>query len=467
MHRSGIRILFVALIFVIFIGCAHATTVYITVYEKSGNITTKTPYASVYVNGAIAGKTGPEGNLTVTSGGINDINLTIVKPGYEIWTGTAGVNQTDILVPLTRKNLTLTVTTYDADNLAPLVGAEVKVAGENTTSSLVTDTNGTAVFGIKANEIYTLDISSKNYMPRTAIIEMDVNNKDVEYALFRDDRFSIIVKSGPDQIPVEDAEIYIDGNLKGSTDQRGILTFDITRDTIYNIKVKKAGYEDYLIKEIIGQDEAIYPVTLGKAVYQAFVSVYDPDHTPVPGAQVMINGTLVGSTNQYGRYTVEGLLSGPYQVEVLQEGFIPKEVLVSVTKQGEEINVDLSYGQVNMSVLAEDTDKKILPGTTISLNGTSLGITDELGQLQTSLMLNTPYNISASKEGYRNTSIQKQVVPGDTNATIIVTLEKNVDWLPVIVGIAIVGIVIAAAGIVLSIRRKKPPQGHHVRKDEI
>ena len=375
--------LFVAFVLLLFIGGAQATTVYITVYETTGNITTKIPHASVYVNGALAGKTGPEGNLTVTSGGINDLNLSVTKPGYEVWSGTAGVNQTTILVQLLRKNLTLTVTTYDADTLSPLVGAEVKVAGENTTSSIVTDKNGTAVFGVKAEGIYTIDISSKNYLPRTAIIEMDINNKEVQYALFRDDRFSILVKNGPDQSPVADAEIYIDGNLKGSTDKRGILTFDITRDKVYNIKVKKAGYEDYLIKALIGQNEAIYTVTLGKASYQAFVSVYNPDHTPVPGAQIMINGTVVGSTNQYGRYTLEGLLSGPYKLEVLHEGFIPREVLVSVTRQGEEINVDLSYGQVNMSVFVEDTDKKVLPGNAISLNGTPLGITDDHGQLQT------------------------------------------------------------------------------------
>ena len=463
MHRSGIRILFVALSLLIFIGCAQATTVYISVYETTGNIT-KVPYASVYVNGALAGKTGSEGNLTVTSGGINDINLSVTKPGYEVWSGTAGVNQTTVLVLLMRKNLTLTVTTYDADTLSPLVGAEVKVAGENTTSSIVTDTNGTAIFGVKANGIYILDVSSKNYMPRNAIIEMDINNKDVQYALFRDDRFSLIVKTGHDQLPVADAEIYIDGNLKGSTDQKGVLTFSITRDNIYNIKVKKAGYEDYLIKELIGQNQAIYTVTLGKAAYPAFLSVYNPDHTPVPGAQVIINGTLVGSTNQYGRYTIEGLLSGPYKVEVHHEGYVPRELLVSVTRQGEEINVDLSYIQVNLSVFAEDTDKKVLPGTTISLNGTPVGITDEHGQLQTRLTMNTLYNISASKEGYRTTSAQNQVVPGNTTATLTMTLEKNFDWLPLIVGVGIVGIVIAAAGIILSIRRKKPPQVHHIKK---
>jgi hypothetical protein len=466
MHRSGIRILFAAFILLLFVGCAQATTVYITVYETTGNIT-KIPHASVYVNGALAGKTGPEGNLTVTSGGINDLNLSVTKPGYEVWSGTAGVNQTTVLVPLMRKNLSLTVTTYDADTLSPLAGAEVKVAGENTTSSSATDKNGTAIFGVKAEGIYILDISSKNYLPRTAIIEMDINNKEVQYALFRDDRFSLLVKSGPDQSPVADAEIYIDGNLKGSTDQRGVLTFDITRDKVYNIKVKKAGYEDYLIKALISQNEAVYTVTLGKAAYQAFVSVYNPDHTPVPGAQVIINGTLVGSTNQYGRYTLEGLLSGPYKVEVSHEGFVPKELLVSVTRQGEEINVDLSYGQVNMSVFVEDTDKKVLPGTVISLNGIPAGTTDEHGLLQARLTLNTLYNISASKEGYRTTSLQKQVVPGNTTATLTVTLEKNFDWLPVIIGVVIVGAVIAAAGVILSIRRKKPPQVHHVRKDEI
>ncbi len=466
MHESEIRVLVAVCALLLLIGCVQATTVYINVYEKTGNIT-KIPHASVYVNGALAGKTGPEGNLTVTSGGTSDLNLSVTMPGYEVWTGTSGMNQTTVLVQLMRKNLTLTVTAYDADTLSPLAVAEAKVSGENTTSSVFTDNNGTAKIGVKAEGVYTLAISAKNYQPRTTIIEMDINDKEVQYALFRDDRFSILVKNATDQTPVEDAEIYIDGNLKGSTDSRGVLTFDITRDKVYNIKVEKAGYEDYLMKALIGQNDAVYTVRLEKAAYQAFISVYNPEHKPVPGVQVLINGTFVGTTNQYGRNTIEGLFSGQYEVEVRHEGFVPQKLQVSVTKQGEDISVDLSYEQVNTSVFVEDADKKVLPGTSISLNGVSAGITDEHGLLQTRLTMNTPYNITASKDGYRTTSVQRQVSPGNTTTPVTVTLEKNFDWLPVIIGGVIIGAVIAAAAIILAIRRRNPPQVHHVRKDEI
>ena len=56
----------------------------------------------------------------------------------------------------------------------------------------------------------------------------------------------------------------------------------------------------------ISEADALYTAEITKAPLGAFVYVYDENHNPINGADIYINGSLSGTTNQYGRQYLPG-----------------------------------------------------------------------------------------------------------------------------------------------------------------
>jgi len=78
------------------------TTLYVNVFEKTTNVTA-IPYASVFVNGALAGKTGNDGIFTFSHPGTSPITVKVMKTGYESWEEEVGMAELSILVQLKKK----------------------------------------------------------------------------------------------------------------------------------------------------------------------------------------------------------------------------------------------------------------------------------------------------------------------------------------------------------------------------
>ncbi len=446
--RSGVLILLVSVLF--FVAAAQATTTLVNVYEKDGNISLISQ-ASIYADGALIGKTDSSGNLDFSHPGTSAISIRVEKPGYDDFSQILDPNLTYLQVELFRKNLTLETKVYDADTLDPLAGAQVQVSGGGSSGSVITDLNGSASFAARAEEIYTLDIKAMNYQSRAATVEMGTDSRQVQYWLFRDDRFALVVKDDVTGLPLSGAEVSIEGVVRGMTDSRGAITLQLPREKVYNFRVRKEGYQDYNGRQVIGKDEALVTILLAKKPYNVFVSVFDENKEPVEGAVVTINGKEAGVSNKFGRLTLEGYLGGDYNLTVSAGEYADSHVPLLINAQGQDITVELSYKTVDLTIFTQQPDEKMVDDVTILLNGKELGTTDTHGQLETQVKVNTPYTINATKEGYLPAGVTEVFSKEETSASVTMVMERPID-----IGlVAIVVIIIAAvAGVILWIRRK-------------
>ncbi len=206
---------------------------------------------------------------------------------------------------------------FDTDSALPVSNAVVKLSGINSTDQTnKTDSTGSVVFPVVAEGVYTVTIDAPNYQERTAVIEMGTEDKTVQYLLLRSDRFSILVFDSRDQSPVPGAEVFIDGDSKGKTDQNGILTLEIPRNKVYNLKIVKSGYTDYLEKRSIGDNEAVVNIPLAVESNKASLTVFNETNVPVEGAAILINGNPVGTTSQFGKYSFQNPLAESDLLEV-------------------------------------------------------------------------------------------------------------------------------------------------------
>lgn len=449
----------IALLSVMFCaGPALGVTVLVNVFEKEGNIT---PLAGaiLYANGALVGKSDSSGNIEFSHPGTELVQVTVEKTGYESWTGDIGVNTTTLLVEMAKKRVPLLVQVYDTDTLSPVPGATVSIRDGLIGNANQTGPDGTTSFIVTGGSVCALDIAATNYRTFSEQVEVGLEPKTVQVMLFRDDRFTVLVKDEGTGTPLPGASVFVDGVDRGVTDPKGAVTLALPREKVYSFQVHLEGYDDYRDRQIVEKDQAFVTVPLHKSPYSVFVSVYSEERAPVEGAVVLVEGRSVGVTNRYGRVQLTNLTFGEYQIEVRHPSFIPHTQVLPVHSQGEDVSIDLQYPGLNATITTVEGGAVPVPGVSILLNGKEQGVTGGDGTLSLPLRLNTPYVISAKKEGYSPISINRTFSSQNETGNLVIPMEKGIDWLIVGVVVAAAAIACIAAVIILGKRRPKIVRG--------
>jgi len=461
-HRS--RFLFALLFVLLLCSSAQATTsLLITVQDNIDNSTLS--HATVFVNGANYARTNANGQAYLTHSGLTDQEIKVSMSGYNDWSQTVSKNATVLKVNLSRKTLTFTVDLYDSDTLGPITGASINLTADNITQTRQTDTDGSATFAVTAATLYSIDINAANYQSRSSTIDIGSENQEVQYKLLSGNSFSFVVKDKDTSKAIPDAEIRINGVLAGKTDDRGILITPVTRGKTYTFEFKKDGYQMYTESRTISESDAVFYTSLSKAPIGAFVYVIDESRIPMSGVDVYINGTLSGSTNEYGRMNFPTLVTGAYLLEVRKSGYVTQERAISVSGQSQDYTFSLPYESAALTISVQDKDQKIVPNASIVVDGNPAGVTDDNGQLLTHIAFNTDANISVTKDGYVSQSVRKQVIQGNGTATTTIVLDKSLDGgLISMIILGAIGVVILFAVIRMLGGRKRR---HIMRRDEI
>jgi len=464
MYRHRNRFLFALLCIITLCSAAQATTLQLSVQDSLDN--TSISHATVFLDGNNLGWTSNTGQFMYMHSGLNDLNIRIVMAGYDDWTSTIAMNATSAIANMNRKSLTLNIKVFDSDTILPVYGANINLTANNITQTKQTDVLGSATFGVMAETLYSVDITAPNYQSRRGTIAVADVDKEVTYQLLSGTRFSFVVNDKDSSTPIPGAEVRIDSVLVGTTDSRGILITPVSRGKYYTIQIKKDGYETFAESRMITDTDALYEAVLTKAPVGAFVFVSDQSKVPLNNAEIYMNGTTVATTNQYGRANLPNLLSGTYTVEVRKTGYATTTRQVNVTKAGNDITIELPFETVGLTIFVQDKEQKNIQNATILLNGATAGTSDAHGQFTTNLIYNTPYNITATKDGYLPTSVQKQVPIGNTSPALTLTLEKSTDWsLITLVGIG--AIIVLALFAVIRIFGRRNRRRVIIKKNEL
>jgi hypothetical protein len=463
MNRQRNRLLFILLCFLVLCSSSHALILQITVQDSTDN--SIVPRATVFINGVNFGRTNSNGQVFFNHSGLNDTLVRVSMTGYDDWEKTIEKNETSVFANLSRRNINLKVTLYDSDSLGVVSGAKVNISSGSLTESNVTDISGAVTFTVSGTTSYSINITDPRYQSRSGIIDTGTENVDAQYWMLPINRFTFIVKDKGSMAAVPDAEVWIDNALTGKTDTRGALTISLDRGKVYSIEIRKAGYQTLNESRSISEIDAFYSVVLQKALLGAFISVFDENRIPLNSTDIYINGTLAGTTNQFGRGTFPTLVSGSYQVEVRKTGYASLNRTIVVISPGEDFDFEMPFGNANLTVFVEENDQKIVPNATILINDHLSGLTDNHGQYHTQVKFNTLYNITAVKDTYQTVSIQNQFLQGNESVSVTLVMQKNLDWgLVTLILVVAIGVLILI-GIIRRFGGRK--RRHVMRKNEI
>jgi hypothetical protein len=465
MYNLRPRFLFAILLLLLLCSSAQATTsLLITVQDSIDH--TNLSHATVFVNNANFARTNSLGQALLVHSGLTDQAIRVSMSGYDDWSQTVDKNVTVLLVNLSRKTLTFKATLFDSDTLNPISGASINITAENVSQMKQTDSSGVATFAVTAATIYSIDINAPNYQTRSGIIDIGTENQEVQYKLLSGNSFSFVVTDKDTGKGIPGAEVRLNAILAGKTDERGILITPVTRSKSYSIEITKDGYKTYTELRTISESDAIYYASLSKAPVGAYIYVIEESKKPVSGADVYVNGTLLGSTNEYGRLSSSTLVTGDYLIEVRKSGYTSQNRAMTIAGASKDFTFILPYENTALTVFVQDRDKKVIPGASISVDGTAAGSTDDNGQLVTRIPFNTDVNISVTKEGYAPQAVKKQVISGNASATTTVVLDKNIDWnLIGMIGIGVLAILVLFA--IIRALGRRGARRHISRRNEI
>ena len=462
MYSSRIRFLFALFCIIAFCSAVQATNLLITVQDSLDN--TSIPHATVYLDGVNVGLTNNAGQFLLQSGQ-GDLNLLITMDGYDDWAGTASGNATSLSVTMNRRTLYLNVSLFDSNTLEPVSGATLILTSANSTQNAVSDTTGSASFGVTSFTVYTINITAPNYQSRSETIEVDAASQNVQYWLLSTNQYSFVVTDQNTLAPVAGASISVNSVLLGTTNSRGILIAPISRNVPVTVVVQKAGYQSLNQYLTVSLNEAVDSISLIPVPVSGFVFVYDQQNQPISGAEVSLNGTVVATTTAYGSAALQNLVPGTYTIIVSKTGYTPASQQIDTSNGSTQFPVILSLATVSQTLYVQDSDQKNVAGATVILNGAYVGTTDTHGQLNTQLIYNTSYNITVTHDGYLPQTVQQLVPVGNTTTPLTITLQKNMDWgFVTLVGIGILIVLFIYAVIRLAGRRNRH---HAVKRNEI
>ena len=193
--------------------------------------------------------------------------------------------------------------------------------------------------------------------------------------------FSFIVKDKDTGVAIPGAEVRINTILTGTTDDRGILITPVTRGKSYTLEIRKPGYTTYTETRTISSSDAIYSAELTKIAVGVNIYVTDENRMPLTGADIYINGTLSGSSNDFGRLSFPNLITGDYLIEIRKPGYVTQSRAISLAgQQGQDYSFTLPLENAVMTISVLDKDQKIVPNATVIIDGNPAGVTDDNGQ---------------------------------------------------------------------------------------
>ncbi len=328
-------------------------TLKVSLYDSD----TLVPVSGALVN--ISAENVTLGKLTDLSGsatfGVNAMTLYSVDidaPNYQPRSGTVDMvaeNQEVQYWLLSGDRFAIEIT--DKDGKAPVPDAEVSI---DSVSVGKTDAKGRLVIPVIRGKAYSIEIKKLGY--QTYLESRIISEGDAFYSveISKAPIGAFIYVFDENNAAISGADVYINGNLAGSTNQYGRSTIPSLVLGTYPVEIRKTGYVTVSrpIQVSNTNDDYTFQMALENADFTLLVQ--DNDKKIVPDASISINGNVLGVTDVHGQYNTRLKFNSFYNITASKEGYQPasiqKQVIQGNTTATETITLEknLDWGLITI-----------------------------------------------------------------------------------------------------------------------
>lgn len=240
------------------------------------------------------------------------------------------------------RNDLLAVQVWDDETSAPLKGAEVYIDGSR---AGVTDADGKVPLHLQREKRYSLKVTAPDYQPYQEERYLEADDVLILVHLSKSAYPVSITAFSEAMKPIEGAEIYLSGTLKGKTNAYGRFMISDLHAGTYEIMVRAPGYGDWTeTRQISGKGEDI----VAELKYdQASVTIRaeGSNRKAVADAVVLIDGQVVGVTDGLGCLRTALATNKAYAVTATRDGYENISVDVEIPLGTKEFTVPLVMEQ--------------------------------------------------------------------------------------------------------------------------
>ena len=221
---------------------------------------------------------------------------------------------------------------------------------------------------------HSYQISAEGYETHEDIIFIDSTKVNLQVNLLEMPLLTLVAPNGDDAI-------YLNGSFQGTGRWTGRVS-----SGDYEAEVRREGFQPQPQSFVLvaGENQTVElesPIPL-----KANLTV----RSPLEGAQIFLNGTLMGTTEWTGE-----LDAATYTVELRMEGYSTVRETITLAA-GQELTAEL---EAPISLKANLTVRSPLEGAQIYLNGTLMGVTEWTGELDAAT-----YTVELRMEDYSTVS---------------------------------------------------------------
>ncbi|MBU7016676.1 MAG: carboxypeptidase regulatory-like domain-containing protein [Theionarchaea archaeon] len=413
------------------------------------------------------GSTDSTGKITISNLDSGTYSLEVSATGYGTYTETINLSaNTNKDVALYRGAVIHGYVYYDnTQNPAPNVAVRVYEAEtELQVVSDVTDTNGYFVVdNVADNKTYYIVVENYEDQKKQGIVAVDAPTTANSLTIIIKTEGEIIgVIQDEEGAPLPGAKV----TLRDSSDQfvnstssnnLGSFTFKVVPGKYY-VEVTLFGFDDYIgsvftveYKEI----EDLGLITLISKTGTLVVTVESGEGEPLDAVVTIKDaaGNVIDSLSVVGGTASLEVIVGTYMLEATVEGYQPQVVTNISIESGTTVNQQfiLTPAPGSVKIYLQDSEGLPIPEAEVLIDGESVGITDETGNLVIYDVSPEDHSISVQKEGFTSYTEIQTVNPGET-LILEVTMESG--GLPVIYIAVPVLAVAALAGAVFFLRSR-------------
>ena len=280
-----------------------------------------TPDAEIVItadNATAAHKTDATGTVMFNVLGATLYAIEIRSPNYQTRTGTVDMGSSDVSVQYAlMSGNRFSFVVKDQDGF-PIENAEARI--DNILAGK-TDPRGILTTKVGRGKTYTIEVKKDGFQPY--VITRSISDTD--------ELLTVVMSKAPvgafiyvvDELksPVNGADVYLNGEQAGSTNQYGRFTLSNIVAGSFTVEIRKSGLVNVQKQINVTKQGDEFTIELPFETVDLKVYVQDKDKKVVPETTILMNNDKIGVTDDHGQLITKVKLNSVYNVTAVKDGY--------------------------------------------------------------------------------------------------------------------------------------------------
>ncbi len=265
-----------------------------------------------------AHKTDALGTSTFNVRGATLYAIEIRSPNYQTRTGTVDVGSSDVSVQYAlMSGNRFSFVVKDKDDF-PIENAEVRI--DNVLAGK-TDPRGILTTKVGRGKTYTIEVKKDGFQPYVITRSISETDELLTVVMSKAPVGAFIYVVDESKSPVNGADVYLNGEKAGSTNQYGRFTLSNVLAGSFTVEIKKSGLVNVQKQINVTKQGDEFTIELPFETVDLKVYVQDKDKKVVPETTILINDNKIGVTDDHGQILAKVKLNAMYNVTAVKDGY--------------------------------------------------------------------------------------------------------------------------------------------------